>query len=450
MSIYSIKVKNYKTIHDSEILFKGNMSGIYGPNGTGKTAILELFWIIRNYFLSNFEDKKTEELKKKIIDGITIGKDIMGIEIIFCRKDILYKLGVEFKVENDNVSVLKEEFSSKKMKSRRKFKNIFRVVNDENDLLPKIFFANSTEDNSELLNHFMISRKNILVEFNNFYSYMSLLSKNLDKDKIEYDKIKVKDIKIIVEFLQQFIYIIFTLKRAIIVTLKEQALYNLGILIPVNFHTEQAHGVIGINLESEANIYSEMVANTIECVIKQIDSIFSVVVPNSRLIMKKEIANITEDEKKVAINLYVEREGNTISLKKESTGIIKLVSLLSAMIYYVQDENAIVAIDELDIHIFEYLLAMLLEKLSLYAKGQLIFTAHNLLPMEKLNKDSIIISTKNNVKNDIEYTYLKGISKTTNLRQKYLKSQRMWSEENIEPLLLNTSALDMYIKNLVM
>src|SRR3712207_245764 len=132
-----------------------------------------------------------------------------------------------------------------------------------------------------------------------------------------------------------------------------------------------------------------------------------------------------------------------------STGIIKLVSLLSAMIYYVQDEGAIVAIDELDIHIFEYLLAMLLEKLSQYAKGQLIFTAHNLLPMEKLQKDSIIISTRND-KHDIEYTYLKGISKTTNLRQKYLKSQRMWSEENIEPLLLNTSALDMYIKKLVM
>ena len=69
--------------------------------------------------------------------------------------------------------------------------------------------------------------------------------------------------------------------------------------------------------------------------------------------------------------------------------------------------------------------------------------------MEKLQKDSIIISTRND-KHNIEYTYLKGISKTTNLRQKYLKSQRMWSEENIEPLLLNTSALDMYIKKLVM
>lgn len=278
---------------------------------------------------------------------------------------------------------------------------------------------------------------------------MALLSKNINKDILDVKNIETKYLTHLVDFLSQFFKMIGTLQKAIIVSLKEQALYNLGILVPLNFHTEKAHGVIGLNLETESNIYAEEIADTIETVVHQIDSIFSVIVPDSRLVMTKEIAIITEKEKKMAINLYVEREEKRISLKKESTGIIKLGSLLSAMIYYVQDEGAIVAIDELDIHIFEYLLAMLLEKLSQYAKGQLIFTAHNLLPMEKLQKDSIIISTRND-KHDIEYTYLKGISKTTNLRQKCLKSQRMWSEENIEPLLLNPSALDMYIKKLVM
>ena len=106
------------------------------------------------------------------------------------------------------------------------------------------------------------------------------------------------------------------------------------------------------------------------------------------------------------------------------------------------------AIDEFDIHIFEYLLALFLEKVTLYAKGQLIFTAHNLLPMEKLDKESIIISTKDE-KKGVSYVYLKGASVTTNLRQKYLRSQTMWTEENIEPLLLNSSALEMFIKKLV-
>ena len=125
-----------------------------------------------------------------------------------------------------------------------------------------------------------------------------------------------------------------------------------------------------------------------------------------------------------------------------------MVSVLSMMIYFVQNPEAIVAIDEFDVHIFEYLLTVLLEKLSIYAKGQLIFTAHNLFPMEVLTKNSIIISTKNQ-NNDVIYTYLEKTSNTTNLRQKYIKSQVMWSEENISPLLLNNSALDLFIRKLV-
>ncbi|MGL5357332.1 MAG: AAA family ATPase, partial [Cetobacterium sp.] len=111
----------------------------------------------------------------------------------------------------------------------------------------------------------------------------------------------------------------------------------------------------------------------------------------------------------------MEKNGKKIAIENESTGIIKLISLLSALVYYVQDERAIVLIDELDIHIFEYLLATLLEKLSKYAKGQLIFTAHNLLPLEKLNRNSIIISTIEN--EQTTYVYFKGTSGTTNLRQ---------------------------------
>lgn len=68
--------------------------------------------------------------------------------------------------------------------------------------------------------------------------------------------------------------------------------------------------------------------------------------------------------------------------------------------------------------------------------------------MEVLTKNSIIISTKNQ-NNDVIYTYLEKTSNTTNLRQKYIKSQVMWSEENISPLLLNNSALDLFIRKLV-
>ena len=235
----------------------------------------------------------------------------------------------------------------------------------------------------------------------------------------------------------------------VIITLEEQALYNLNLLIPMNIHTNKAHGTLAVNYrDSIGNIYTEKEAEILEETVKEINSIFSTIIPNSKLSTERKITSLEGEELKVGVNIYVEREGRKLLLDQESTGVIKLVSLLSIILYYIKDKNAIVAIDEFDIHIFEYLLALFLEKVTLYAKGQLIFTAHNLLPMEKLDKESIIISTKDE-KKGVSYVYLKGASVTTNLRQKYLRSQTMWTEENIEPLLLNSSALEMFIKKLV-
>ena len=163
--------------------------------------------------------------------------------------------------------------------------------------------------------------------------------------------------------------------------------------------------------------------------------------------MKKKLIKQVDDISEFAVEIYVVRDGQEIPIENESTGIIKIISLLSTLIYYIQDEKAIIIIDELDIHIFEYLLAIMLEKMSKYAKGQLIFTAHNLLPMEKLNRNSIIISSKKD--KEVIYTYLNGTSSTTNLRNKYLRSQSLWSEENIQPLLINEPALDLFLKRLV-
>ena len=53
------------------------------------------------------------------------------------------------------------------------------------------------------------------------------------------------------------------------------------------------------------------------------------------------------------------------------------------------------AIDELDAGIFEYMLGELLDIFNQSAKGQLIFTSHNLRALEMLDKDSIMFSTAN-------------------------------------------------------
>jgi len=449
MSIKSIEIKNFKTIKDSKIEFKRNLSAIYGPNGTGKTAIIEVLDIMKLYFVNPF--MKCETLEKKILKGISIGEKNLIIDVIFSIDEFDYKILVEFnKYTDDSLYVSREELSFKETNSKRKFKNIVKIVNNENLLSPEIYIENSTKNNFDILEKSILSQieggaKRFINDFANLSSYLSLIIKYANiKDN---EKVSIPEKLSLV--MTHFSKIEKIFLDMVIITLEEQALYNLNLLIPMNIHTNKAHGTLAVNYrDSIGNIYTEKEAEILEETVKEINSIFSTIIPNSKLSTERKITSLEGEELKVGVNIYVEREGRKLLLDQESTGVIKLVSLLSIILYYIKDKNAIVAIDEFDIHIFEYLLALFLEKVVLYAKGQLIFTAHNLLPMEKLDKESIIISTKDE-KKGVSYVYLKGASVTTNLRQKYLRSQTMWTEENIEPLLLNSSALEMFIKKLV-
>ena len=76
-------------------------------------------------------------------------------------------------------------------------------------------------------------------------------------------------------------------------------------------------------------------------------------------------------------------------------------------------------VDELDAGIFEYLLGEIIGVLAEDAKGQLIFTSHNLRVMEKLDKKNIVCSTVNP---NNRYISLRGIEKTHNRRDFYIRT----------------------------
>ena len=91
-------------------------------------------------------------------------------------------------------------------------------------------------------------------------------------------------------------------------------------------------------------------------------------------------------------------------------------------------ENApcIVFIDELDAGIFEYMLGELLDIFNKSAKGQLIFTSHNLRALEMLDKDSIMFSTANP---NNRYIHMKNVKGSNNLRSMYIRSITLGGQE---------------------
>ena len=86
----------------------------------------------------------------------------------------------------------------------------------------------------------------------------------------------------------------------------------------------------------------------------------------------------------------------------------------------------IVFIDELDAGIFEYMLGELLDIFNKSAKGQLIFTSHNLRALEMLDKDSIMFSTANP---NNRYIHMKNVKGSNNLRSMYIRSITLGGQE---------------------
>lgn len=76
------------------------------------------------------------------------------------------------------------------------------------------------------------------------------------------------------------------------------------------------------------------------------------------------------------------------------------------------------AIDELDSGIYEYLQGELLQIMQKSGLGQLIFTSHNLRPLEMLNSGSIIFATTNP---ENRYVRVSGMKPSNNLRLRYFR-----------------------------
>lgn len=453
MRIKSLKLINFRNIKDSTIYFKSkNVSGIYGPNGTGKTSVIEAIRLLQFYFSFPREIKDIENLEKqKVLDYIYMGCDFLTISLELEIKEEIYLVELELGKNNLNgITALKESISVKSSKPRSVYKKVICVENDLSLPKPRVFLyeRNKTKEKTDYFDYIQteIFAKNktsiqgIILELASFNSFISFLTREFEKSESKNKKIK--------SVIEKWRELEKAFHKITIINLKQQALSNLEIVIPMTIHTENAHGTLPVCCADKKNLYSKKECQTIEKVINDINKIFPLLVQGAELILKIKVAFEDENGEKYSISIFVKKNENEISIYNESTGTIKLFMLLSALINTLKDEDSILLIDELDVHIFEYLLAYILDIFSKYSKGQLIFTAHNLLPLEKLEKDSIILATHKD--NKIMYEYFEGkISSTVNLRLKYLRSQYCWSENNITPMELLETKIEETIKEMI-
>ena len=129
---------------------------------------------------------------------------------------------------------------------------------------------------------------------------------------------------------------------------------------------------------------------------EQINIVLSAIIPGLETDIKNYGSQLGADGSRgIRIETVSRRQGLEIPMRYETDGIKKIISILSSMIKMYNDPSVCLVVDELDSGIFEYLLGELLEILAENARGQLIFTSHNLRPLEKLSTDSLIFTTTN-------------------------------------------------------
>ena len=127
-------------------------------------------------------------------------------------------------------------------------------------------------------------------------------------------------------------------------------------------------------------------------------------------------------------HLISNKNSKEIPLRYESEGIKKMIAILNLLINVYNEPSITVAIDELDSGIFEYLLGELLGIISQKGKGQLIFTSHDLRPLETIDKGFVAFTTTNPKNRYIRFT---NVKKSNNLRDFYYKDIMLGGQNEV-------------------
>jgi AAA15 family ATPase/GTPase len=423
-----IKYFNYSNANVRGIIKKSDINGIYGQNGSGKTAIIEALDILQkimsgtsadyNEYAGMFSEKKSAKVT-----------NIFFIENNGKQYKVKYVTVLKPDKDNKQIQIVSEELtywqkgSSWKSERNIKFSNPFysedsilenKEASIESDSIKNILeirFFKSIQNIAV-----MCAQKNISLFFN---EYIEKHYNSLQQNEEE---------KIFSSIAKALLY--FARVRFQVVKVNQLGANYSNTIIPMNVQLESENeimqGCIPLFINGRGE-FPDFIFEKMKDIEKAINIALKAIVPNLEI----EIVKIAEEKNKEGIvmiqaEVYSNRDGKRFLVKYESDGIKRIISLLSYLISLYNNSGVCLVVDELDAGIFEYLLGEMIGVLSKEAKGQLIFTSHNLRIMEKLDKKNIICSTINPAN---RYISLKGIEKTHNRRDFYIRTLILGGQE---------------------
>ena len=447
--LHKIWINNFKNVEyghlnfeNSRKSYKASVLGLYGQNGSGKTALIDAVSLLKlalsgrpvplyysdsihvksNYATFKFQfniiecQKKFEvfyefKLKKELDTtnetNIAEGEPkyrsaLFNEKLSYSYEDSEKKLRLSTLIDTDS----KEAFSPK-----TKYEILVGKEKDTSiDLLiqKKLAFVTSLS---------FIFSKELLDTIRN-YSQSQQQNQDLNRHLFVLEKL--------VNYGNYDLFVINTSNSGLI------SLNALPLTFRYSRNNRRFLGQIPVSLNGPTTIPDDML-QIVRDVCENMNIVLSKIVPGLTIGVKdlgQHLMKNGETGRRIQLMSY--KNSEEIPLQFESQGIKKIVSILQLLIVVYNKSSITVAIDELDSGIFEYLLGELLKIISEKGKGQLIFTSHNLRPLETIDRGFVAFTTTNPQNRYIRFNHVKD---NHNLRDFYFRDIVLGeqSEEVYEP-----------------
>lgn len=444
--IKKITIQNFKNVVNGSLLFenhrknyKSSVLGLYGQNGSGKTALIDAIALLKFALCGRV-------IPKQYADYVNVDADAATLECEFIVKDIdkkaeynvNYSFSLKKEIETNSVNVdnsfevpeeektviFDEILSYSYECGDKKIRKTAIVDTRTTDVfLPKSKYTVLTgnEDEKDLF----VVKKLALATSRSFVFSKELL--NCIRKKCE-EKYHVFLFDALTKFGNFELFIIDTKNSGLI------SFDALPLFFKYSNKSGNAVGNLPIPL-NDSGVIPEQAFEVVNTVTENMNTVLSQLIPNLTIGIKViGTQTMKNGETGYVIELISRKNKKEIALRYESEGIKKIVSILQLLIVVYNNDSITVAIDELDSGIFEYLLGEILRIISEKGKGQLIFTSHNLRPLETIDKGFVAFTTTNA---NNRYIRFSNVKTNNNLRDFYYRDIMLGEQD--EPVYETTN-----------
>lgn len=440
----SIVLENFKNVKYGSVSFenphknyKASVLGIYGQNGSGKTALIESIALLSHILCGRslplkYADYINVDAKSSCITYELSAKDLAQngeyhIKYQVClnkecavednwqtAKPIIFSEVLSFSYHADDVNYIMQPLIDTRQGDVFGPNSKYKILTNNNDkqktdLLVIKKLANTTSKS------FIFSTE--------FREHIRKFCKNLIFKNV---------IELPANFARMCLFVIETKDSS---RVSQDTLF-----LSMRYETRTEHsrqtliGETSFDLDNPTTIHESMVGIFV-CMIENMNVVLRQLVPGLTIAVKNLGRQLMKNgETGCVVELVSKKNGKEIPLKYESEGIKKIISILQLLIVMYNNPNITVVIDELDSGIFEYLLGEILRIVSEQGKGQLIFTSHNLRPLETIDKGFIAFTTTNP---ENRYIRMTNVKTNNNLRDFYYRDIMLG--EQAEPIYDSTN-----------